>query len=278
MLELKPNQVLLLALNETAIKGVHENHIEYDESKISNPAVKKLITYIASTVNHIIEEIYDAIISHEYIIFGKNNMHERSGAIFFIDSQERSKNIENIENIIKESQNLIAYIIQSLLPHQDLWQDQPTSLILDQDILDSITIRQEEFLKKWNKAKIHDGFSLFKSIDSDPFLIINSDFIAPTQAKSESMKVELSGIVDGFSYSQNEAHIKTLEEQKILKIKIIHPEHFTTLIEAAYGKKALKMTATQLKDTDNKKSTYTLSSVIIDEKPLSFENFELKPS
>lgn len=274
MIKLKPNQILVLALNESAVKSVHRNYIEYDESKISNPAVKKLVTYISSTVNHIIEESYGAIVNHEYIIFGENKTHEKSGAIFFIESQKKSI---NIENVIKESRQLIVHIIQNLLPHKDLWQDQPIPPSLNKEILDSISMRQEDFLKKWNKAKIHDGFSLFKSIDSDPLLIVNSEFITPSPAKLESTYVEISGIVDGFSYSQNEAQIKTIEEQKILKIKITHPEHFTTLIEAAYEKKALKLNVTQLKDIDKNQSTYTLNSVMIEKDLLSSENFDLEP-
>lgn len=277
MSQLKENQVIILAANSAAIKSVHENYFEYDEVKISNPAIKKIVSYVASTINNEIEATYGVIIDYEYVIFGTGHTPEKAGVVFFLaSSQDSEKTLE----IVHKARSLAIHIVQKLLPAGDLFQAQQPVTWLDKQKIEALDERQELFLTKWGNSKIPDGFSLLDTPESEPLLCVDSEFITPEKRATTSSPINGAGLADGFSYSRNEIYILTIQEslQKtgdIRKFKAAHPDLLKTISQASFENLPVRFTATKTTDTTSQKSTYTIDSLVIDKALLDNEGFEL---
>lgn len=277
MSQLKNNQVIILAANSAAIKSVHENYFEYDEVKISNPAIKKIVSYVASTINKEIEDAYGVIIDYEYVIFGPGHTPEKAGVVFFLES---SLDKEITLEIIQKARSLAIHIVQKLLPGGDLFQEQHPASWLSQQKMEALDERQELFLTKWGNSKIPDGFSLLDAPEDEPLLCVDSEFITPEKRPTTSSPIDGAGLADGFSNSRNEVYILTIQEslQKtgdIRKFKVAHPDLLKIISEAAFKRLPVRFTATKTTDTTSLKSSYTLDTLQIDSTLIDIEEFKL---
>jgi len=277
VLPLKENQVIILAANSAAIKSVHENYLAYDEVKISNPAIKKIVSYVASTINNEIEDTYGVVIDYEYVIFGTGQTPEKAGVVFFLaPSQDNETTLE----IVHKARSLAIYVVQKLLPAGDLFQAQQPVTWLDQQKIEALDERQVLFLTKWGNSKIPDGFSLLDAPESAPLLCVDSEFIPPEKRATTSRPIYGAGLADGFSYSKNEIYILTIQEslQKtgdIRKFKAAHPDLLKIISQAAFENLPVRFTASKTTDTTSQKSTYTIDSLVIDKALLDTEGFKL---
>lgn len=277
MSQLKENQIFILAANSAAIKSVHENHLEYYEDKISNPAINKLVSYVSSTINNEIGTTYGVSILHDHVIFGTDHTPKNAGVVFFLEaSLDKKTTLE----IIQKSRSLAIHIVQKMLPDGDLFQEQQAVPWLDPEKAEALDERQELFLTKWGNTKIPDGFSLIDAPENTPLLCVDSEFMTPEKRATTSSSIDGAGLADGFSNSRNEAYILTVREclQKtgdVRKFKVAHPDLLTIISEAAFKNMPVRFTATKTTDNTSQKSTYTLDTLEIDDNLLDTEGFEL---
>ena len=104
--------------------------------------------------------------------------------------------------------------------------------------------------------------------------------MTPEKRTTTSSSIDGAGLADGYSNSRNEAYILTIQEslQKtgdVRKFKVAHPDLLTIISEAAFKNMPVRFTATKTTDNTSQKSTYTLDTLMIDDKLLDTEGFEL---
>ncbi|KAE8436996.1 MULTISPECIES: hypothetical protein [Halomonadaceae] len=277
MKPLKDNQIFILAANSAAIKNVYDEYMEYDEDKINDPAIKKLASYISSTINNEIGTEYDTSIQHDYVIFTKEHTPKNAGIVFYLEATLDKK---IALEIIQKARSLAIYIVQKMLPDGDLFQEQQAVSWIGRETAQKLEERQELFLTKWSSSKIADGFSLLDTPESDPLLCVNNEFIKPEKQTSTSTTTDGAGLADGYSYSRNEIYILLIQENStktggIRKFKVAHPDLLSTISEAAFKRLPVRFTARKTTETKSQKSSYTLKTLEIDRTLLDTEGFKL---
>tara|TARA_R110001599_G_scaffold97946_4_gene252181 strand:- start:1498 stop:2367 length:870 start_codon:yes stop_codon:yes gene_type:complete len=277
MSKLTENQVIILAPNEGAIKSVNKNYVAYDRNKITNSAIEKIIKYLAASLNSITEEEYGVAINYETIFFSTENPFDKDGAVFFLDTFKDSKT--DLE-IIEKSRTLALFIIQQLLPNDDLFSQNLDLSWLSKEQLISLEERRNAFLSKWKNAKISDGFSLIDTIEKESLLYVNSDFITLDDEKKTNISIEGIGLPDGFSRTQNWIELRVIEDSlqqagDVRHFTVTHPDDIKVFLEASYQESYVRFKAKKITQKMKQKPSYTLTELKVDNSLTEMEQFTL---
>lgn len=277
MSKLTENQVIILAPNEGAIKSVSQNYFSFDKNKITNPSFEKIIKYLSSSLNCIAEEKYGVAISYETIFFSTEKAFDKDGAIFFLDNVTDQK---TTQEIIEKSRTLALFIIQQLLPNDDLFSQKIDLSWLAKEQVEALEERRNTFLSKWKNAKIPDGFSLIDTIEKESLLYVNSEFIKPEDEKKTSINIEGIGLPDGFSRSQNWIELRIIEDSlqqagDVRRFTITHPDNFKVFLDASYQESYVRFKGKKITQKMKQKPAYTLTDLQLDNALIELDQFKL---
>tara|TARA_R110002049_G_scaffold298020_1_gene487529 strand:- start:150 stop:1022 length:873 start_codon:yes stop_codon:yes gene_type:complete len=278
MSKLKENQVIILAPNAGAIKSVNKKYVAYDRNKITNPAIEKIIKYLSASLNNIIEEKFGVAINYETIFFSTENPFDKDGAVFFLDTFKDSK---NDQEIIEKSRTLALFIIQQLLPNNDLFNQTLDLTWLSENNLETLDERRNVFLSGWKNTKIPaNGFSLIDTIEKESILCVNSDFITLDDEEKTNIDIEGIGLPDGFSRTQTWIELRVIEDSlqqagDVRHFTVTHPDDFKVFLEASYQESYVRFKAKKITQKMKQKPSYTLSELKIDKSLTEIDDFTL---
>ncbi|WP_339884335.1 hypothetical protein [Vreelandella maris] len=278
MSKLKENQVIILAPNSGAIKSVNKKYVAYDRNKITNPAIEKTIKYLAASLNSIIEEEYGVAINYETIFFSTENPFDKDGAVFFLDT---FKDLKTDQEIIEKSRTLALFIIQQLLPNNDLFNQTLDLSWLSKENTEMLDERRNMFLSSWKNTKIPaNGFSLIDTIEKESILCVNSEFITLDDEEKTNIPIEGVGLPDGFSRTQNWIELRVIEDSlqqagDVRHFTVTHPDDFKVFLEASYQESHVRFKAKKIMKKMKQKPSYTLSELKIDKSLTEIDDFTL---
>lgn len=278
MSKLTENQVIILAPNAGASKSVNKNYFSFDKNKINNPAIEKIIKYLAASLNSIIEEKYGVAINYETIFFSTENPFDKDGAVFFLDT---FKDPKTDQEIIEKSRTLSLFIIQQLLPNNDLFNQTLDLSWLSKEYLEMLDERRNMFLSSWKNTKIPaNGFSLIDTIEKESILCVNSDFITLDDEEKTNIDVDGVGLPDGFSRNQNWIELRIIEDSlqqagDVRQFTVTHPDDFKVFLEASYQESYVRFKAKKITQKMKQKPSYTLSELKIDKSLTEIDDFTL---
>ncbi|AJY52349.1 hypothetical protein [Halomonas sp. KO116] len=277
MSKLKENQVIILAPNVGAIKSVNKSYFSFDINKITNSAIEKIIKYLAASLNCITEEEYGVAINYDTIFFSTENPFDKNGAVFFLDTLKDPK---TSQEIIEKSRTLALFIIQQLLPNDDLFSQSLDLSWLGKEQFETLEERRKVFLSRWKNAKISDGFSLIDTIEKESLLYVNSEFIALDDEEKTNISIEGIGLPDGFSRTQNWIELRVIEDSlqqagDIRHFTINHPEDIKVFLEASYQESYVRFKAKKITQKMKQKPSYILTELKIDNTLIEMDQFTL---
>tara|TARA_R110001599_G_scaffold287526_2_gene490126 strand:- start:10 stop:882 length:873 start_codon:yes stop_codon:yes gene_type:complete len=278
MSKLKENQVIILAPNASAIESVYENYCEFDVNKIKNSAIEKIIKYLAASLNCITEKEYSVAIKYKTIFFSTENPYDKDGAVFFLDTFKDSK---TTQKIIEKSRTLALFIIQQLLPNDDLFSQNLDLSWLSKEELEILDERRNMFLSSWKNTKIPaNGFSLIDAIEKESILCVNSDFITLDDDEKTSIDIEGIGFPDGFSRTQNWIELRVIEDSlqqagDVRHFTVTHPDGFKVFLEASYQESYVRFKAKKIMKKMKQKPSYTLTELKLDNTLIEMDQFTL---
>ncbi|MGP9767192.1 hypothetical protein ACT3UM_15875 [Halomonas sp. AOP13-D3-9] len=278
MSKLKENQVIILAPNASAIESVYENYCEFDVNKIKNSAIEKIIKYLAASLNCITEKEYSVAIKYKTIFFSTENPYDKDGAVFFLDAFKDSK---TNQEIIEKSRTLALFIIQQLLPNNDLFNQTLDISWLSKENIEMLDERRNIFLSSWKNTKIPaNGFSLIDTIEKESILCVNSDFITLDDEEKTNIPIEGVGLPDGFSRTQTWIELRVIEDSlqqagDVRHFTVTHPDDFKVFLEASYQESYVRFKAKKITQKMKQKPSYTLSELKIDKSLTEIDDFTL---
>ncbi|MCA1773652.1 MAG: hypothetical protein LC677_14020 [Halomonas sp.] len=277
MSKLKEGQVIILASDAGAIKNAHKGFFELDKEKLNNPTLENVTKYLSASLNSIIEDGYGIAINHSLILFAAENSQKNYFIVFYVDAPDRKK---EKQEIIKKSRALALFIIQQLLPNDDLFYQKPDLSWLQKDSLQILEERRSMFLSNKKNAKVLDTFSLIDSIKSEPLLSIDSDFITLDDESKKTDFIEGAGIPDGFSNNKSWIELHVTEESMketgdIRHFTVTHPNHLKIFIEACSQEIPVRFGANKITQKMKQKPSYTLTHIEIDNTPNDTDSYEL---
>lgn len=278
MSKLKENQVIILAPNASAIESVYENYCEFDVNKIKNSAIEKIIKYLAASLNSITEKEYSVAIKYKTIFFSTENPYDKDGAVFYLDT---FKDPKTTQEIIEKSRTLALFIIQQLLPNDDLFSQSLDLSWLSKEELEILDERRNTFLSSWKNTKIPaNGFSLIDAIEKESILCVNSDFITLDDEEKTSIDIEGIGFPDGFSRTQNWIELCVIEDSlqqagDVRHFTVTHPDDFKVFLEACYQESYVRFKAKKITKKMKQKPSYTLTELKVDNTLIETHDFTL---
>ncbi|OJA06587.1 hypothetical protein [Halomonas sp. QHL1] len=278
MSKLKENQVIILAPNVGAIKSVNKSYFSFDINKITNSAIEKIIKYLAASLNCITEEEYGVAINYETIFFSTEKAYDKNGAVFFLDTLKDPK---TTQEIIEKSRTLALFIIQQLLPNDDLFSQNLDLSWLSKEELETLDERRNMFLSSWKNTKIPaNGFSLIDAIEKESILCVNSDFITLDDEEKTSIDIEGIGFPDGFSRTQNWIELRVIEGSlqqagDVRHFTVTHPDDFKVFLEASYQESYVRFKAKKITKKMKQKPSYTLTELKVDNTLIEIDDFTL---
>ncbi|MEL7968647.1 hypothetical protein AAG587_19990 [Vreelandella neptunia] len=278
MSKLKENQVIILAPNVGAIKSVNKGYFSFDINKITNSAIEKIIKYLAASLNFITEEEYGVAINYETIFFSTEKAYDKNGAVFFLDTLNDPK---TTQEIIEKSRTLALFIIQQLLPNDDLFSQNLDLSWLSKEALETLDERRNMFLSSWKNTKIPaNGFSLIDAIEKESILCVNSDFITLDDEEKTSIDIEGIGFPDGFSRTKNWIELRVIEGSlqqagDVRHFTVTHPDDFKVFLEASYQESYVRFKAKKITKKMKQKPSYTLTEMKVDNTLIEIDDFTL---